>query len=100
MPNWVSLNTYLSEDLLGGPKLYKMAWTINLHKGLSVFVVAFMMIWFKNYSIAAWVYLTLHVTYGFCWLLKHLAFRDLKWDTKVTFGGMTFLFLLLATYWG
>jgi len=55
VPNWVraihSLNTYLSEDLFGGPKLYKMAWAINLHKGLSVFVITLMMIWFKNYSI-------------------------------------------------
>lgn len=94
-----SFNTYLSQDLLGGPKLIKMAWVINLHKCLTVFVVALLMIWFKNYTTAAWVYMALHGTYGFCWLLKHVAFRDPKWDTKVTFGGAIFMFLLLATYW-
>jgi protein-S-isoprenylcysteine O-methyltransferase Ste14 len=103
VPSWVrainSMNTYLSEDLFGGPKVVKMAWMINLHKFMSVFVVALLMIGFKNYSLAAWVYLALHGTYGFCWLLKHFAFRDLKWDTKVTYGGAVFIFLLLATYW-
>ena len=103
IPNWAkvinSLNTYLTQDLLGGPKLIKMAWVINLHKFLIVFVVALLMIWFKNYSIAAWVYMALHGTYGVCWLLKHVAFRDSKWETRVTFGGAVFLFLLLATYW-
>jgi protein-S-isoprenylcysteine O-methyltransferase Ste14 len=102
-PNWVlainALNTYLTQDLLGGPKLVKMAWVINLHKFLTVFVVALLMIWFNNYSTAAWVYMALHGTYGFCWLLKHVAFRDPRWETKATFGGAVVLFLLLATYW-
>lgn len=103
VPIWAkaihSFNTYFAEDLVGGPKALKMAWAINLHKCLSVFAVALMMIWFNNFSLAAWVYLSLHGTYGFCWLLKHVAFRDLKWDKKITFGGGVFVFLLLATYW-
>jgi protein-S-isoprenylcysteine O-methyltransferase Ste14 len=102
-PNWVkavnAFNTYLSQDLFGGPKLVKIAWVINLHKFLTVFVVALLMVWFKNYSTAAWVYLALHGTYGFGWLLKHIAFRDSRYETKVTFGGAAFTFLLLATYW-
>lgn len=102
-PNWVkavnAYNIYLSQDLLGGPKLIKIAWAINLHKFLTVFVVGLFMIMFNNYSTVAWVYLALHGTYGFCWLLKHAAFRDHKWETKITFGGAIFLFLLLATYW-
>jgi hypothetical protein len=43
-PDWArtmnAFNTYLSQDLLGGPKLIKLAWVINLHKFLTVFVVA------------------------------------------------------------
>jgi protein-S-isoprenylcysteine O-methyltransferase Ste14 len=45
------------------------------------------------------VYMALHGTYGFCWLLKHIAFRDSRWETRITFGGAVSLFLLLATYW-
>jgi protein-S-isoprenylcysteine O-methyltransferase Ste14 len=103
VPNWVkavnAFNTYLGQDLLGGLKAIKIAWVINLHKFLTVFVVALFMILFNNYSIIAWVYLALHGTYGFCWLLKHVAFRDSKWETRITFGGAVFTFLLLATYW-
>jgi protein-S-isoprenylcysteine O-methyltransferase Ste14 len=102
-PSWArtldAFNTYLSQDLLGGPKLIKMAWVINLHKFLTVFVVALLMIRFDNYSTAAWVYMALHGAYGFCWLLKHVAFRDPKWDTKVTIAGGTALFFLLTSYW-
>ena len=102
-PNWVkavhAFNTYLSQDLFGGPKSIKLAWVINLHKFLTVFVIALFMILFKNYSTVAWIYLALHGTYGFCWLLKHVSFRDANWETRATFGGAAFLFLLLATYW-
>jgi protein-S-isoprenylcysteine O-methyltransferase Ste14 len=102
-PSWVraiyAFNTYLTQDLLGGPRLIKMAWAINLHKFLTVFVVALLMIGFNNFSTAAWVYMALHGAYGFCWLIKHVAFRDPKWETKATFGGAVLLFLLLATYW-
>ncbi len=102
-PGWArtidAFNTYLSQDLLGGPKLIKMAWVINLHKFLTAFIVALLMIGFNNTSTAAWVYMALHGAYGLCWLLKHVAFRDPKWDTKVTIGGALALFLLLALYW-
>jgi protein-S-isoprenylcysteine O-methyltransferase Ste14 len=93
------MNTYLSQNLLGGPKLIKMAWVINLHKSLTVLVVAILMVLFSNNSIAAWVYLALHGTYGLCWLMKHFAFHDSKWESKTTLSGSIFTFLLLATYW-
>lgn len=102
-PDWVrtinGFNTYLSQDLLGGPKLIKLCWVINLHKFLTVFVVALLMIRFDNYSTAAWVYMALHGSYGFCWLLKHVVFRDPKWETRVTLGGALATFLFLAAYW-
>lgn len=102
-PDWArtmnAFNTYLSQDLLGGPKVIKLAWVINLHKFLTVFVVALLMISFNNYSTAAWVYIALHGSYGFCWLLKHAVFRDPKWETRVTYGGAVTIFLFLAAYW-
>jgi protein-S-isoprenylcysteine O-methyltransferase Ste14 len=102
-PHWVrtinAFNTYITQDLFGGPKLVKMAWVINLHKFLIVFVVALLMIRFNNNSTAAWVYMALHGIYGICWLLKHVVFRDPKWEVRVTFGGAAATFILLATYW-
>jgi len=102
-PQWArtinAVNSYLSQDLLGGPSLVKMAWVINLHKFLTVFVVALLMVRYDNFSTAAWVYMALHGSYGFCWLLKHRVFPDPKWETRVTFGGAGALFLILALYW-
>ena len=95
-----ALNLFLTQNFLGGPKFIKMAWVINSQKVMTVFVVALMMSLFDNFSKAAWVYMGLHGSYGFCWLIKHLAFPDKNWESKVTFGGavMTYL-LVLGLYW-
>jgi hypothetical protein len=46
----------LTEDFGGGPKQLKMAWVINLHKFITLFVILGMMFYFDNFSTAAWVY--------------------------------------------
>jgi hypothetical protein len=60
VPDWArtinAFNTYLSQNLFGGPKMIKLAWVINLHKFLTVFAIALLMIRFNKYSTAAWVY--------------------------------------------
>jgi len=48
----------------------KLNQIINLHKGLTAFVVIRLMIFFDNFTIAPYVYLALHGTYGLLWLLK------------------------------
>lgn len=102
-PDWaikfVAFNSYLTQDLFGGPKVLKMAWVINLHKALIIPVVGFLMVHFDNHSTAAWVYLGLHGSYGVCWLVKHAVFRDSRWEARATYAGAAFTFLLLATYW-
>ena len=67
----------------------KLNQIINLHKGLTMFVVAGLMMFYKNYSIAAWVYLSLHGTYGILWLLK----EKINLITSIT-G-----FIFLGSYW-
>jgi protein-S-isoprenylcysteine O-methyltransferase Ste14 len=94
-----SFNTYMGSDLFGGRKKLKPSWVINSHKILTPFVVLGLMVGYQNFSSAAWLYLSLHGSYCVCWLLKHLAFRDPKWETKVTLGGAIFTFIILATYW-
>ena len=54
----------------------KLNQIINLHKGLTAFVVIGLMIFFDNFSIAPYVYLALHGTYGLLWLLKEKIFPD------------------------
>ncbi len=91
------MSDYLTTRFLGGPKVLKLNWVINFQKGATAFWVLGLMIVYGNYSDQAWVYLALHGSYGFTWLLKDLAFPDPKWQTKVTFGGA---FIAVATVLG
>lgn len=94
------LTRYLSEDFLGGPRVLRLSWVINFQKGGTLPFVALLMLAYRNTSTEAWVYLALHGSYGLCWLLKHAAFPDSRWDTKVTFGGALLSFaLVLGLYW-
>ena len=94
------LNPYITQDFLGGPKILKFAWIINFQKAGTFFFVALLMMIYDNYSTVAFVYMALHGSYGFCWLIKHFAFPDSSWEKKITFGGAVMAFILvLGPYW-
>ena len=91
---------FISKDFLGGPKVLKASWVINLQKAGTLPFVLLLMVLYDNYSAAAWVYLGLHGSYGLCWLLKHLAFPDPNWEERITFGGAVNMWLFaLGLYW-
>jgi len=91
---------YLSRDAFGGPRVLKLAWVINAQKAGTAPFIAGLMWWYGNTTIAAWVYLGLHGSYGLSWLIKDLALPDRGWQQRVTFGGSVMSFLLvLGPYW-
>jgi protein-S-isoprenylcysteine O-methyltransferase Ste14 len=92
--------SYMTEEFGGGPRRLKMAWVINFHKIITLFLIFGMMVYFDNFSTAAWVYLGLHGVYGYCWLIKDFGFRDGSFNSRVTYGGalMTYA-LLVGWYW-
>jgi protein-S-isoprenylcysteine O-methyltransferase Ste14 len=97
---WTRFSKHLSQDLFGGPRVLKFAWVINAQKGATLAFVAALMLAYGNFTTAAWVYLALHGTYGLCWLLKHVAFRDPGWERRITFGGaLMSVALVLGAYW-
>ena len=104
VPAWAGLvsrlSGYFTEDFLGGPKHLKQAWVIDFHKVVTLFLIYALMHHFDNFSTEAWVYLGLHGVYGYCWMVKDLAFRDGSFNIRVTYGGalMTYL-LLIGWYW-
>ena len=103
-PAWAKLiyNTsgFLTEDFGPGPRHLKMAWVINLHKFITLFIILGMMFYFDNFSTAAWVYLGLHGIYGYCWLVKDFGFRDGSFEKRVTYGGAVMTYLILVSwYW-
>jgi protein-S-isoprenylcysteine O-methyltransferase Ste14 len=91
---------YLSRDFLGGPRYLRFNWVINFQKGMTLFWVYWLMWYFDNFSIQAWVYLALHGSYGLIWIIKDQLFPDKRWQESITFGGAFMaIALVLAPYW-
>lgn len=83
-----------------GKKTIKVAWSVNLHKIITLFLVLGMMFWFDNFTTGAWIYLAIHGIYGYCWLIKDLGFRDHRLEAKTSIGGAVMLYIvLIGWYW-
>ena len=83
----------------GKPRI-KVAWAVDIHKILTLFIVYAMMHHFQNFTTGAWVYLALHGIYGYCWLIKDFGFRDHQLNDKLSFIGFFNLYaMLIAWYW-
>lgn len=54
---------------------------------------------YQNFTLGPWVYLALHSTYGFLWLLKDQLFPDKQWEQFVSIPQSIFGFILVSLYW-
>ena len=100
LDRWLKLRDHLSEDFLGGPKVVKLAWAINLQKGGTLPFVLALMFAFDNFTATAWTYAALHGSYGLLWLLKDAVCPDPGWEKKVTLASAVNSWLLvLGLYW-
>ncbi len=77
----------------------KLNQIINLHKGLTPFVVLGLMAIYDNFTIPAWIYLSLHGTYGILWLLKEKLFPDPYFKDEMGFLTSIIGFIFLGSYW-
>ncbi|MBR9866398.1 MAG: DUF1295 domain-containing protein [Oceanospirillales bacterium] len=78
----------------------KVSWSVNLHKIITLFLILFMMYYYDNFTVGAWIYIAIHGIYGYCWLIKDLGFRDHRLESKTSIGGAVMLYLvLIAWYW-
>ena len=93
--------TERSLELGGGPRITTVQWAVNFHKIVTAFLIYGMMIRYDNYSVAAWVYLGLHGTYGYAWLIKDLAYPNAYFEKqRMTVGGIVYLYAgLIGWYW-
>ena len=83
-----------------GPKVFRVHWAVNLQKGGTAFFVLGLMYYFDNFDWAAYMYLALHGSYGFIWLLKDLVMPDMGFRTQVPITGLlSAWFLVLMPYW-
>ena len=77
----------------------KLNQIINLHKGLTPIVVIGLMSYYNNFSLPAWIYLSLHGTYGFLWLLKEKIFPDPYFKEDINILTSITGFIFLGSYW-
>ena len=91
---------YLSTDLPPRPKYIKLRYIINFQKGMTLFYCFFLMYIFNNYTTSAYVYTSLHGSYGIIWRIKDSIMPDKSWERKATLTSamLTFCTVLLP-YW-
>ena len=91
---------YISTSIPPGPQYIKMKQIINFQKGSTFFYVLFLMMYYDNFTMTSYLYLALHGTYGFLWLLKDKIFPDGSWERKSTILSSLACFgLVLGPYW-
>lgn len=78
----------------------KQKYFIDTHKALTGLAVLAMMAFYDQWhNPTAWVYLALHGTYGFLWLLKSRIFPDKQWETTCTLSAGLGITAFLTLYW-
>lgn len=78
----------------------KIGTYINAHKLLVIPVVLALMWFYRNWSTAAFVYLSLHGTYSLLWLIKQSLYPDHRFQERQPAAiGILFIFLPLAAYY-
>lgn len=77
----------------------KLKYPVNLHKALTAIYVIILMFVFDNFSLTTWIYLALHGSYGFLWILKDRIFPDKQWEKDVSMAYGIFVFFILGLYW-
>ncbi|MES2149308.1 MAG: DUF1295 domain-containing protein [Pseudomonadota bacterium] len=93
-------SNYLVQEIGGGPRLLRLDQAINGQKVCTVLFILGLMYWYDNFSLGAWVYLALHGTYGYTWLVKDLAFPNGAFSKRITIGALCVLYVgLNAAYW-
>ena len=78
----------------------KLKYFIDTNKAATFFVILVLMaVYDQGSNTTAWVYLALHGTYGFLWLIKSRVFPDKRWEqpTSLWFGILSWAGLSL--YW-
>lgn len=77
----------------------KVKHAINLSKGLTFPFILVLMFFYQNFTLGPYVYLALHGTYGFLWLLKDRIYPDKQWEQQVPITQGIFIFGLVCLYW-
>ncbi|CAI2375442.1 unnamed protein product [Moneuplotes crassus] len=81
-----------------GPQFIPFNWAINSLKGLTGVYLFLIMLYHDNFSLGAWVYFTVHGSYGMFWILKDQIFPDSKFGVKITLMSCTLPYIVMYIY--
>jgi hypothetical protein len=95
METFIDWFDWLCHDLPPGPRILPMRYYVNLQKGGMPFLCYGLMMYYDNFSLACWLYLALHGSYGLIWILKDFVFPDASFQRKVTFLGFFLPWILV-----
>ena len=97
----IALITSPSENPFNfGPKIFPVHIIVNIQKGGTILLMHLLMIYSQNFSTGAYVYLSLHGSYGIIWLIKDMIFPDKSMHVKTCLIPAGALIGLLLLYWG
>ena len=77
----------------------KIKHPINLHKFLTFGFVLSLMAIYQNFTLAPWIYLALHGSYGIMWLIKDALYPDKRWEQEVSIVMGIATFAIVSLYW-
>lgn len=77
----------------------KVKYPINTHKFSTFAFVLGLMAFYHNFTLAPWIYLALHGSYGIMWLIKDSLYPDKQWEQEVPAIQGIMVFLFLGSYW-
>jgi protein-S-isoprenylcysteine O-methyltransferase Ste14 len=78
----------------------KQRYLIDSLKAISFLVVLFMMAIYDQWqNTTAWVYLSLHGTYGILWVIKSRIFPDKSWEKEIGWIWICITVVGLCAYW-
>ena len=89
----------VNTPLAFGPKIIKFNWIINAQKTGTIFLMFLLMVLYNNYSTGAWLYLSLHGTYGLLWFLKDMVYPDKSFQVYLTPIPALLVISFLLSYW-
>ncbi|MCG8434985.1 MAG: 3-oxo-5-alpha-steroid 4-dehydrogenase [Gammaproteobacteria bacterium] len=73
---------------------------IDSHKGVNAIAVIALIAWYEQWhNTTAWIYLALHGTYGFLWVMKSRFFGDKSWEAPTGLAYGLFIWFGLSLYW-
>lgn len=72
---------------------------VNFNKGTMMVYLFALMCYYDNWSLGAWIYLSLHGNYGLCWWFKDLVFPDAGFARPATFTSLCVPIPVLWAYY-